>query len=128
MGENQEVRIDKWLWSVRIYKTRSMAIDEINKGRVTIEGMNVKPSRIVRIGELICVRKPPVIYTYKVTGLLHSRVSAQLAKEYVENLTSDEEIMKLTIARMDINFRRDKGTGRPTKKDRRLIDKLKDTE
>ncbi len=128
MKEEIDVRIDKWLWAVRIYKTRGIAVDEINKGRVMINGMNLKPSRIVKVGELITVRKPPVIYTYKVIGIIHNRVSAQLAKDYVENLTSDEEILKLSLSKIDLGFQRDKGTGRPTKRERRTLDKFREDE
>lgn len=126
MEKKEDIRIDKWLWAVRIYKTRSIAIEEIKKGRVLIDGISPKPSRIVKVGEMLTIRKPPVIYSYKVLGLIHNRVSAQKAREFVENLTTDEEMMKLTFARTDLNFRREKGTGRPTKRDRREIDKLRE--
>jgi len=120
----EEVRIDKWLWAVRIYKTRSMATSEIQKGRVTINGIAPKPSRIVKPGEIITVRKPPVTYTYRVKGLLHNRVSAKIAKEYVDDLTPPEEIQKFYQQRLQTNLRREKGSGRPTKKERRQIEKL----
>ena len=128
MKEKADIRIDKWLWAVRIYKTRSIAVEEINKGRVLIDGINLKPSRIVKIGDLITVRKPPVVYTYKVKGLIHNRVSPTLAMTFVENLTTDEEMNKLTLAKMDVNFTRDRGTGRPTKRERRMIDKVQDSD
>jgi ribosome-associated heat shock protein Hsp15 len=117
-------RIDKYLWSVRIFKTRSMATDACKKGRVKIDGQTVKPSRILKTGEEIEIRKPPVSYTYKVTGFPKSRVSAKLVPDFTKNLTPPEELEKLKM-QDDFFIRRDKGTGRPTKKERRIIDKLK---
>jgi ribosome-associated heat shock protein Hsp15 len=128
MSINEEhLRIDKWLWAVRIFKTRTIAADECNKGRILINGNPVKPSHIVKVGELILVRKPPIIHTYKVTGLLKNRGSAQVVKNFAEDLTSDEELAKREIAHLNLNFQRDQGAGRPTKRDRREIDRLKET-
>jgi ribosome-associated heat shock protein Hsp15 len=124
---DEPIRIDKWLWAVRIYKTRTLAADECRKGRIIINGVTVKPSHVVKVGEDIIIRKPPLILTYKVKALLEKRVSAQLAKEYAENLTPDEEFFKLELARLNTNFKRDPGAGRPTKRDRRLIDKVKES-
>ncbi len=121
-----EIRIDKWLWAVRIFKTRTMAADECRKGRVIINGNAVKPSHVVKLNEIVIVRKPPVVHTFKVMGILENRVSAQLAKLYVLDLTPDDEITKREIARLSAISLRDSGTGRPTKKDRRDIDKLMD--
>jgi len=120
---DNELRIDKFLWAVRIFKTRTLAADECAKGRVTIEGMPLKPSRHVKVGETILVRKPPVVHSYRVLRLLHTRLSAEKVKEYIEDLTSDEELSKLEIARLQKTATRDRGTGRPTKRDRRDIDK-----
>jgi ribosome-associated heat shock protein Hsp15 len=120
------IRVDKWLWAVRIYKTRSQATDECRKGRVVVNGIPVKPSHIVKPGEIILLRKPPAIYSYKVKGIIEKRVSAQVARKYVENITTNEEIAKLETSQLNVNFRRNRGTGRPTKKDRRLIDKIKE--
>jgi ribosome-associated heat shock protein Hsp15 len=124
----QTVRIDKWLWAVRIFKTRTQAAEECHKGRVNINNMPVKPSREIKLGEIITVRKPPILYTYKVTGIIDSRVAAKEAIKHVENLTPEEEIAKLHLIHMGNNFQRDPGTGRPTKRDRRMIDKLKSDE
>jgi ribosome-associated heat shock protein Hsp15 len=125
MTENTEnIRIDKWLWAVRIYKTRTIASEECAKGRIIVNGNPVKPSHVVKVGETILVRKPPVIHTYRVTGLLKNRGSAQVVKNYVEDLTSDEELAKRELARMNLKLQRDQGSGRPTKRDRRNIDKL----
>ena len=115
------VRIDKWLWAVRIFKTRSIAIEEINKNRVLINGYPVKPSRLITIGEELEV-KPPIIRSYKVLGLIDKRVGAKLAPQYVEDITPVEELNKLELARYNRSGVRDKGSGRPTKKERRDLD------
>ena len=121
-GEN--LRIDKWLWAVRIFKTRSQASEACKKGRIIIGGIQVKPSRIVKTGEIIIIRKPPVVYTYKVKGLLQRRQSAKIAQEYYDDLTSVEELNKLQV-KEKLFFSRGKGSGRPTKKERRILDKLR---
>jgi len=126
MPEEEPMRIDKWLWAVRVYKTRTLAADECRRGRVIINGFTVKASHVVRIDEIILVRKPPIIYTYKVKGLIDKRVSAIIAKNFVEDLTSNEELAKREIARININFQREPGSGRPTKKERREIEKIKE--
>ncbi len=123
----EQVRIDKWLWAVRLYKTRSIATEECKKGRVLVDGVPVKPSRVVKLDDKIVVRKLPVLYTYKVTGIISKRVSAQIAQQQYEDMTSIEELNKLKI-QDTIFIRRDKGTGRPTKRDRRMIDKLREGE
>jgi ribosome-associated heat shock protein Hsp15 len=117
-------RIDKWLWAVRIFKTRSQASEACKKGRVIINGIQVKPSRVIKAGEKVFIRKPPVVYTYKIRGLLQKRQSAKIAREYYEDLTSVEELNKLKINER-LFFSRAKGTGRPTKKERRILDKLR---
>jgi ribosome-associated heat shock protein Hsp15 len=118
-----KIRIDKWLWAVRIYKTRSLATDACNIGRVIINGKPVKPSHDVKPGEIIFVRKLPLIYTLQVKALTSNRLPAQRVKEFVEDLTSPEELQKLKINET-VFFKRDRGTGRPTKKDRRLLDDI----
>jgi ribosome-associated heat shock protein Hsp15 len=121
----EKVRIDKWLWSVRIFKTRTLATEACKKGRIIINGVEVKPSRDVKAGETIFVRKLPVIYTVRVTALTHNRLPASRVKEFMEDLTSPEELEKLKI-NDNAFFTRDKGTGRPTKRERRLLDGLFD--
>lgn len=123
MTDKEKVRIDKWLWAVRIYKTRTLAADACKKGRIIINGLEVKPSHEVRKGEIIFVRKLPVIYTLRVKELLHNRQPAQHVKEYMEDLTSPEELEKLKLNDL-LFYKREKGTGRPTKKERRLLDDL----
>ncbi|MEI8225666.1 MAG: S4 domain-containing protein [Bacteroidota bacterium] len=126
MADNKPVRIDKFLWSIRLYKTRSIASDECRKGRIIINNIQVKPSRIITKNEIIIVKKPPVIYTYKVIEPVENRVSAKLVELFVEDLTTGEEKAKLDIRQSVGTGYRDKGSGRPTKKERRVIDKLKE--
>jgi len=126
MTDNKTIRIDKFLWSVRIYKTRSIASDECRKGRIIINDIQVKPSRTVLKNEIITVKKPPVIYSYRIIEPIGNRVSAKLVENFIEDLTPDEEKVKLDIRQTVGTIFRDKGTGRPTKKERRLIDKIKD--
>lgn len=121
---NQEIRIDKYLWAVRIYKTRTLAAEACLRGQVTINNMPVKPSHHVMVDEVIMIRKPPVVHTYRVLRVLHNRLSAEKVKEYIVEITPDEEFYKLDIARLQKNAIRDRGTGRPTKRERRRIDKL----
>jgi ribosome-associated heat shock protein Hsp15 len=124
MSEKKMIRVDKFLWAVRVYKTRSIATDECKKGRVTIRDAQVKPSRIISAEEIIKVRKPPVIYVFRVIEPIENRVSAKLVSQYLEDLTPEEERAKLDISHPGRIFNRLKGTGRPTKKERRMIDRL----
>jgi ribosome-associated heat shock protein Hsp15 len=125
MPENPEIRADKFLWAVRLFKTRSQATDACKKGRVLIDEIEIKPSRSVKKGDLIILKKPPVNYRYRVVDYPKNRVSAKLVENFIEDLTSEEELAKLEMG--DSFFiKRDRGAGRPTKKERRLIDKLKD--
>ena len=126
MTDSKPVRIDKFLWSVRIYKTRSIASDACRKGRIIVSNIQVKPSRLILSGEIISVKKPPVVFTYRVLTPIENRVSAKLAGQYVEDLTSDEEKSKLDSKQATGVVYRERGSGRPTKKERRIIDKLTD--
>ncbi|MCX6258265.1 MAG: RNA-binding S4 domain-containing protein [Bacteroidia bacterium] len=119
-----EIRIDKWLWAVRIFKSRSMATEACRKGKITIDGQELKASHIVKMNEIIGVRQPPIIRTYRVKGLIENRVSAKIAIEYKEETTAPEELAKLEISKLESAFYRPGGQGRPTKKDRRELDKL----
>jgi ribosome-associated heat shock protein Hsp15 len=125
MDEEKLIRIDKFLWTVRIYKTRNIAADECRKGRVIINNIPVKPSRTVESGEIITVRKPPVHYKYKIIGITANRLPAKLVSQYIDDITPDEEKLKLDLNSQGVTFHRDKGTGRPTKKERRVIDRIK---
>lgn len=126
MSDNQHIRIDKFLWAVRIFKTRSIASDACSKGRVVINNINVKPSRVISKDEIITIKKPPVNYTYRIIELIENRVSAKLVEKYIADLTPEEEKIKLNIRQSGVIGYRDKGTGRPTKKERRSIDRWQD--
>ena len=115
----KDVRIDKWLWAVRVFKTRSMATEACKLGRVTIEGMNVKPSHIIKVGDKISVRKPPITFTFEVLALLDNRVGAKLVPNYLKNVTTPDQYELLEMARIGGFVKRQKGLGRPTKKDGR---------
>lgn len=116
-----EVRIDKWLWAVRIYKTRSIATEECKKGRVLMgnPAVAVKPSRMVKVGEIVKVRKPPVTYSFRITALTQNRLGAKLVPEYLENITPKSELDLLDVVKISGFIDRRKGLGRPTKKEGR---------
>ncbi len=124
---SEGVRIDKWLWAVRVYKTRNLAAEACRSGKVRINDRQVKPSHEVRLNETVTINLTPVIKTVKVIGLLKNRVSAKLVEDYLEDLTPQEEYDKLKLMR-ELNYeRRRRGEGRPTKKQRRMIDILKNS-
>lgn len=118
----EEARIDKWLWAARIFKTRSIAVDACKNGRVTIEGVNVKPSRSVKVGEVVSVHKPPITYSFRILKTIEQRVGAKLLSEIYENVTAPEQYELLEMTRISGFVDRARGTGRPTKKDRRSLD------
>lgn len=122
-----EVRLDKYLWAIRVYKTRTDATDACKGGKVRVNGLDVKPSREVKVGDVITARKGAVLYTFKVKELLSSRVGAALVPQYAENLTPQEELDKLRAPVETFFLKRDRGAGRPTKKDRRQMDSLWDS-
>ena len=115
-------RIDKWLWAARIFKTRSIAADACKNGRVTIGGVNVKPSHTVKAGETVSVRKPPVTYSFRILKPIEQRVGAKLLPEIYENVTPADQYELLEMNRISGFVDRQRGTGRPTKKDRRQMD------
>ncbi len=119
------LRIDKYLWAVRVFKTRSQATDACRDGRVMVNDISVKPSRDIRVGEVIKVEKDKLWCTYKVTALLKTRVSAKLSSGYIEDLTTDELIEAHKLLMREKNEYRKFGVGRPTKKVRRTIEKFK---
>ena len=118
----ETLRIDKWLWASRIFKTRSIAADACKNGRVTIGGVNVKPSRMVKVGETVSVRKPPITYSFRILKTIEQRVGAKLLPEIYENVTAPEQYELLEMTRISGFVDRARGTGRPTKKDRRSLD------
>jgi ribosome-associated heat shock protein Hsp15 len=119
-------RIDKWLWAIRIYKTRTLATDACKAGKIKINGQAVKPSRELKLMDVITISQGPLTKTFRVKALLHNRVSAKLVPENAEDLTPSEEYEKLKLMQEMNGEQRDRGIGRPTKKQRRLIDLLKD--
>lgn len=117
-----ETRVDKYLFAVRIYKTRSIAADACKKGRVTMGGTQLKPSRVFHTGDTFSVRKGPITYTYRILQLAENRMGAKLVPEYLQDITAPDQLELLELARMAGQSGRDRGTGRPTKKDRREIE------
>lgn len=115
-------RIDKYLFAVRLYKTRSLASEECRKGKVTIGGMNVKPSRELKVGEIIQLRRPPITRSYKVLALTENRMAAKLVPEFLVETTPASELEILEIQKNMSVYNRERGTGRPTKKERRDLD------
>ena len=122
MSNPNEARLDKWLWAARIYKTRTLAADACKNGRIAINGVQAKPSRSVKVGDEVSVRKAPVTYTFRVLQTIEKRVGAKLIPEILENITPPEQYEVLEMSRISGFVDRARGTGRPTKKDRRALD------
>ncbi len=120
--KNNEARIDKWLWAARIFKTRTIAAAACKKGQVSMKGAQLKPSRTIREGDVIDVRKPPITYSFRVLQTIEKRVGAKLIPEILENVTAPEQYEILEMAKISGFVGRAKGLGRPTKKDRRSLD------
>uniref|UniRef100_A0AB33JF76 S4 domain-containing protein n=4 Tax=unclassified Prevotella TaxID=2638335 RepID=A0AB33JF76_9BACT len=118
----ETARIDKWLWAARIFKTRSIAADACKNGRVSVNGTTVKPSRTVKVGETISVRKAPVVYSFKILQCIENRVGAKLVPQVYENVTEAKQYELLEMSRISGFVDRARGTGRPTKKERRALD------
>ena len=121
-----DCRIDKYLWAIRVFKTRSDATEACKGGRVKVGNVNAKPSRAVSAGDIIQVRKGAVMYTYKVIRPVENRVGAKLVPDFAENLTPESELQKLRAPVETFFITRDRGAGRPTKKDRREIEQMWD--
>ena len=117
-----EGRIDKWMWATRIFKTRTIALEACKKNRVSVGGVSVKPSRMIKVGDVISVRKPPVTYSFRVLDLTDKRMGAKLVHQFLENITPAEEYEILEMNKISGFVNRSKGLGRPTKKDRRELD------
>lgn len=118
------VRIDRYLWAIRVYKTRTEATDACKGNKVKVGGVNTKPSKMIKIGDEIEVRKGSILYSYKVKSLVQNRVGAKLVSDLVENNTSETELEKLKAPIETFFLKRDRGAGRPTKKDRREMDSM----
>lgn len=117
-----EARIDKWLWAARIFKTRKIAADACKNGRVTIKGVRLKPSHMIKEGDVIDVKKAPITYSFRVVQTIENRVGAKLVPQVLENVTSSEQYELLEMSRISGFVDRARGTGRPTKKERRQLD------
>lgn len=118
----EQARLDKWLWAARIFKTRSIAADACKNGRVTVNGVSLKPSHNIKAGEIVSVRKPPITYSFKVLACIEQRVGAKLIPQVYENVTDRKQYELLEMSRISGFVDRARGTGRPTKKDRRQMD------
>ena len=123
---NNEARIDKWLWAARIFKTRSIAAAACKKGQVSMSGAQLKASRMIKAGDVVNVRKPPVTYSFRVLQPIERRVGAKLIPEILENVTTPDQYELLEMSKISGFVGRAKGTGRPTKKDRRSLDDFRD--
>ena len=124
MSTITEARLDKWLWAARIYKTRTLAADACKNGRITINGQQAKPARLVKVGDEVGVKKSPVTYTFRVLQTIEKRVGAKLLPEVLENITPPEQYELLEMSKISGFVDRARGTGRPTKKDRRALDEF----
>lgn len=125
--QEESHRIDKWLWEVRLFKTRSMATDACKAGKVKLDGQNIKASREMKVGDVVVVSLNPLFKTVKITQFPKSRMGAKLISEYYEDLTPAEEYERIKLIESSHAEYRDRGTGRPTKKQRRVIDKIKNS-
>jgi ribosome-associated heat shock protein Hsp15 len=117
-----EVRIDKWLWAVRLFKTRTLAAEACKKGKVVIQNVQVKPSRNVKVGEVVCIKRNPILFSFKVLALSENRMNAKLVVGFMENVTTSDQLELIELAKLAGQTGRDRGTGRPTKKERRELD------
>ena len=117
-----EVRIDKWLWAVRLFKTRTLAAEACKKGKVLVHNVQVKPSRNVKVGDVVGIKRNPVLFSFKVLALSENRMNAKLVPDFMENVTTADQLELVELARIAAQNNRDRGTGRPTKKERRDID------
>ena len=117
-----EARLDKWLWAARIFKTRTLASEACKKGRVSSNGTTLKASKIVKVGDVIDVKKPPITYSFRIKQAIEKRVGAKLIPDVLENVTRPDQYELLEMNRISGFVNRQRGTGRPTKKDRRALD------
>lgn len=123
---SNEARIDKWLWAARIFKTRTIAAAACKKGQVSMGGVQLKPSRMVKVGDIVDVRKSPITYSYKILQAIENRVGPKLVPEVLENVTAPEQYELLEMSKISGFVNRARGTGRPTKKERRQLDDFRD--
>ncbi|MGQ9620462.1 MAG: RNA-binding S4 domain-containing protein [Bacteroidales bacterium] len=128
MQSAENIRIDKFLWSVRLFKSRRLASEACKKGKIMVNNTQAKSSRTVAVKDIITVRRPPITFTYEVKELINNRISAKMVHKYIEDLTPEEERIKLLAISRPVHGIRSKGAGRPTKKERREIDNLFDSD
>jgi len=119
-----EVRIDKWLWAARVFKTRNIAAEACKKGRISMNGNTLKASRTVKVGDVVQVRKAPIVWSFKVLMATGNRVGAKMVPDVLQNVTTAEQLELLELSKLNGFTGRARGTGRPTKKDRRDIDEF----
>jgi ribosome-associated heat shock protein Hsp15 len=119
-----EVRIDKWLWAVRLFKTRTLAAEACKKGKIIIQNVQVKPSRNVKVGDVVCIKRNPILFSFKVIALAENRMNAKLVAGFMENVTTADQLELIELAKLAGQSGRDRGTGRPTKKERRDIEEF----
>jgi ribosome-associated heat shock protein Hsp15 len=128
MEMNDTIRIDKYLWAVRLFKTRSIATEACKKGKVLMDGLPVKSSRMIKAGDVISIKEAPITKQYKVLDISGKRMGAKLTPDYVKDITPDEELEILRLTKIAQQLNRPRGMGRPTKKERRDIDQFFDTD
>ena len=117
-----EVRIDKWLWAVRLFKTRTLAAEACKKGKILIKNITVKPSRMIKVGDIICVKRNPILFSFEVLDLSENRMNAKLVPNFMRNVTTPDQLELIELGKIAAASGRDRGTGRPTKKERRDLD------
>jgi len=117
-----EVRIDKWLWAVRLFKTRTLAAEACKKGKIVIKNVQVKPSRNVKVGDVVSIKRNPFLFSFKVLALSENRMNAKLVVDFLQNVTTADQLEMIELAKLSGNMGRDRGTGRPTKKERRDLE------
>ncbi len=124
MRNPENVRIDKFLWAVRLFKTRSSAAESCKKGRVSIDGTTAKSSRTVKAGDTVSIKTPPVTRSFEIIAVAEKRMGAKLTPGFIKDITPPDQLEILEITRLAHSQGRNKGLGRPTKKERRDIDKM----
>lgn len=122
MNKIAEVRIDKWIWAVRLFKTRSLASEACKKKQVLINGISVKPSRSIKVDDVIQIKRPPVTFSFQVLQTSEKRMGAKLVPEFLKDVTPEDQIEILELQKINLHLKREKGSGRPTKKDRRDLE------
>ncbi len=121
-----EIRIDKWLWAVRLFKTRSLAAEACKKGKVFVHNTTAKPSRNINIGDIIQIHRNPIVYSFKVLNISQNRMGAKLVPQFMAHVTTPDQLALIELLKLEKDNNRAKGTGRPTKKERRSLEEFVD--